>query len=193
MIDLTIDNLAADAPSDADINNRVLMMIRALYPEGAELKLMRQHLANPADTVAAAAFATYNSAVEAIRAQAVTARTAVLVLRGALAVEAAAHRLAQYPLSVGRPQQTLAVPTGRQVLDPKTNLMTAETITQTIPAIAPLPATVSYADASSAITQVPNPAIVQDDAERAAAQAIISAATPDITALVALRKTKRGY
>ena len=193
MIDLIIDNNAVEAPSDDDINCRVLMMIRSHYPEGTEIKLMRQHIANPTDTVAAAAFTSYNTAVESIRSQAVTARAQVLVLRGALAYETAQNRLAQYQLSVGRPQQTLTIPTGQMVLDATTNTMVPQTTTQIIPAIAPLPATVAHTDAAGVITQVPNPAIVQDDAERAAAQAVITAATPDITALVAQRKTVRGY
>lgn len=49
------------------------------------------------------------------------------------------------------------------------------------------PATISVTDRAGVISEVPNPDIEQDIAERAAAQAVVDAATPEVLALYALR------
>jgi hypothetical protein len=49
------------------------------------------------------------------------------------------------------------------------------------------PATVTITDTDGTATEVPNPAIAVDATERATAQAILDAASPETLALVALR------
>ena len=94
----------------------------------------------------------------------------------------ATARVAQYQLSVGRPEVTESQPTGEQVFNEETFVMDdvmADVITQT--EIEPLEATVevtAYGDdpeAEPTVETVANPLIVADDAERAEAQAVIDA------------------
>ena len=94
----------------------------------------------------------------------------------------AVERLSQYILSEGRPEihEDIVVET-REVFNEETSEMetietTEEVITQT--AIEPLPATVETTETNietgeTTISTVRNPAIVQDEAERAAAQEIV--------------------
>ena len=97
----------------------------------------------------------------------------------------ATARLAKYRLADGRPELTEMQPTGEQVFNEETGEMEAvmaEVIVQT--AIDPLEATVeqiTYDDEGNATTEtVDNPLIVADDAERAAAQAVIDATPQDV-------------
>ncbi len=93
----------------------------------------------------------------------------------------ATARLAQYQLSVGRPEVTEMQPTGEQVWNEETMEMEdvlAEVIVQT--AIEPLDPTVEITvydeedlEAEPTTETVPNPLIVADDAERAEAQTVI--------------------
>ena len=93
----------------------------------------------------------------------------------------ATARVAQYQLSVGRPEVTESQPTGEQVYNEETFEMDdvmADVITQT--EIEPLEATVevttydpSDPEAEPTTETVANPLIVADDAERAEAQTVI--------------------
>lgn len=93
----------------------------------------------------------------------------------------ATARVAQYQLSVGRPEVTESLPTGEQVFNEETFEMDdvmADVITQT--EIEPLEATVevttydpSDPEAEPTTETVANPLIVADDAERAEAQTVI--------------------
>jgi hypothetical protein len=87
-------------------------------------------------------------------------------------------RLDQYALAEGRPEVYEDQPTGE--FDEEGNELTAPVLVQT--AIEPLEPTVeetTYDEDGNASTQtVPNPLIVKDEAERAAAQAVIDS-TPD--------------
>jgi hypothetical protein len=89
----------------------------------------------------------------------------------------ATARLEKYRLADGKPEQTIETPTG--TFDEEGNEIMDVTV---IPAIEPLLAQVeqtTYDDEGNATTEmVDNPEIVQDDAERAAAQAVVDA-TPD--------------
>jgi hypothetical protein len=92
----------------------------------------------------------------------------------------ATARLAQYVLSVGREEVTESLPTGEQVFNEETaemNDVMADVVT--VSAIAPVDATVevtTYNDEGDATTStIENPLITQDNAERAAAQAIVDA------------------
>jgi hypothetical protein len=90
---------------------------------------------------------------------------------------AATLRLAQYRLADGRPEQTFEEPSGQYDEEG------AEIMHTWVQAgIDPLPAQIeqtTYDDEGNATTEmVDNPLIVADDAERAAAQAVVDA-TPD--------------
>lgn len=94
----------------------------------------------------------------------------------------ATQRLTQYRLADGKPAQEITFPTGEY--DPETGEEIIDS--HTIPAIEPLPAEIEqpvYDEATGEQTgteMVPNPAIVQDDAERAAAQAVIDATPQEV-------------
>ena len=96
------------------------------------------------------------------------------------AYRAALARLAQYRLAEGQEAITVQRETGEVDADGN-HVMETVTVSE---AIDPLPATVTvpvFDDMTGqqiGETQEPNPAIVQDDAERAAAQAVVDA-TPD--------------
>lgn len=87
----------------------------------------------------------------------------------------AAARLARYRLADGRPEVTEDQPTGD--LDDDGNPILVTVVVQT--AIDPLPADVEVETRDpetgevTGTEMIPNPAIVQDDAERAAAQAVV--------------------
>ena len=103
----------------------------------------------------------------------------------------ATARLAQYVLADGRPELTEMQPTGEQVYNEDTGEMEDvlhEVVVQT--AIEPLPATVDVLvydendpDAAPTTQTVPHPEIVQDEEERAAAQAVVDATPDDVVAL----------
>jgi hypothetical protein len=90
-------------------------------------------------------------------------------------------RLAQYRLADGRPEQTFEEPSG-EYDDEGNEIM--HTWVQA--GIDPLDAQVeqaTYDDEGNATTEmVDNPLIVQDDAERAAAQAVVDATPDDVVA-----------
>lgn len=92
----------------------------------------------------------------------------------------AVARLAQYIFSEGRVEIKEMLPSGRKVLNEETmeyEDVLVETITQT--AVEPLPATVEVYQGDEKVS-VPNPAIVQDETERAAAQAIVDATPQEV-------------
>ena len=98
----------------------------------------------------------------------------------------ATARLEQYELSVGVPEQSQEVFTGEYAYDEETGEQTEVTETVVTPAIEPLPATVEITvysddpDAEPTTETVPNPLIVQDEAERAQAQATIDNTPEDV-------------
>ena len=89
-------------------------------------------------------------------------------------------RLDQYRLADGRAEYSVSTPTGTFDEDGSEIMDVA-----TFPAIDPLPPTIEqpvYDDEGNqtGTETVPNPAIVQDDAERDAAQAVIDATPQDV-------------
>jgi len=97
----------------------------------------------------------------------------------------ATARLAQYVLAVGVPESSQEVPTGEQIFNEET--MEMEEVTETIvtPAIEPLEPTIeitTYDDEGNETgkEEVPNPAIVQDDAERAQAQSVLDNTSDEV-------------
>lgn len=91
----------------------------------------------------------------------------------------ATARLAKYRLADGKPEETIETPTGQY--DEEGNEIVDVTV---IPAIEPLDAQVEetvYDEEGNASTViVDNPLIVEDDAEREAAQAVIDATPEDV-------------
>ena len=93
----------------------------------------------------------------------------------------ATARLAKYRLADGKPEETIETPTGQY--DEEGNEIVDVTV---IPAIEPLDAQVEetvYDEEGTASTViVDNPLIIEDDAEREAAQAVIDATPEDVKA-----------
>ena len=83
----TIDINGNSVPSDLQINDLAFKAIRALYAEGAELRIMRMYLLNTADAIAKAHFDKYNLDVSAITADAAAAKTVAASVRSALDYE----------------------------------------------------------------------------------------------------------
>jgi hypothetical protein len=95
----------------------------------------------------------------------------------------AVARLAQYILSEGRTEVKAMRPNGQQSFNPETleyEDVLIEMVMQS--AIDPLPATVQIWEGYPEPVQVtvPNPAIVQDESQRAAAQAIVDATPQEV-------------
>ena len=95
----------------------------------------------------------------------------------------AVARLTQYLVSEGRPEVKEMLPVGQKTLNEETGEMQdvlVETITQT--AIDPLPATIEIWEGFPEPVKVTvrNPAIVQDEEQRAAAQAIVDATPQEV-------------
>lgn len=88
------------------------------------------------------------------------------------AYKIAKARIDQYQLSVGKPETTETVIVGERWND---ETMQTENVTETvtIPAIPPLDATVEIGTENNTTETIENPLITKDNAERAAAQAII--------------------
>lgn len=108
---------------------------------------------------------------------------------------AAVARLAEFEVSVGRPEIIEILPTGNYVVDEETGepvidpqtgdfqVEVAEVVVQSL--VEPLPATVEQDvyDEAGEVTgteEVPNPLIVKDEQERAAAQATIDATPQEV-------------
>jgi hypothetical protein len=103
----------------------------------------------------------------------------------------AVARLDKYVLADGRLEITEMQPTGEQVYNEDTGEMEDvlhEVVVQT--AVEPMPATVDVLvydendpDAAPTTQTVPNPQIVRDEEERAAAQAVVDGTPDDVVAL----------
>lgn len=195
-----INMMANDIWSDADITNRTESMVRSEFNQESEGILNRKvtgavlgvYQMSPEEK---AEVGRYQQACEAARQAGAAARADAVLLSATLDYETAARRLAQYRLADGRMEQTIQVPTGEQVLDETTGQMMDVTVEQVIPAIEPLPATVTSYDLGgnpvydldgNPVT-VPNPAITQDDEERTEAQAVVDGATPEVLDLAGRR------
>ena len=168
---MTVFVTKGDAPlSDEQISSRNQAYINRDWPEWKRERSIR--MADNAFNVYMATVATdtdTNRANNTFNWQLVEYRKAIA-------------RLAQYRLADGKPEQTFSEPTGEYDADGNEVMHT-----WTVAAIEPLPAEVeetTYDDLGNATTaMVPNPAIVQDDAERAAAQAAVDATPDDVVSL----------
>lgn len=121
----------------------------------------------------------YAAFLEEIKTAGLQAESDAVLLHQTLDFEAAKDRLARYRLADGKPAEVIY---GEP--DPLTG---EQAIVGEVPAIEPLPALVDEVGQDGTITQVPNPLIVADDAERAAAQGIVDAATTAVLDLAGRR------
>ena len=91
----------------------------------------------------------------------------------------ATARLVKYRLADGKPEETIETPTG--TFDEEGNEIMDVTV---VPAIEPMPAKVEETtydeEGNATTTMADNPEIVQDDAERAAAQAVVDATPQEV-------------
>ncbi len=124
----------------------------------------------------------FNAYMLTVEADTDANRTANAFNIALVAYSNAVARLACYRLADGLPEQTAEIATGELGHD---GLPIVETML-IAPAIDPLPATIEQpaydpeTGTLAGVETVPNPAIVEDDAERAAAQAVIDATPPEV-------------
>lgn len=123
----------------------------------------------------------YKNLLLAVQTEAAQAVIDNQLLIDAIAYENAVIRLQQYELSSGRPEQTVyKTENGVQVVD------------YVIPAVAPLASTVEktvYNGMNQTTETVTNPLIEQDEAERAAAQAVLDSVSADVLVLHNIRNS----
>lgn len=189
-----VNLMGFDLWSEADIAGRVQAMIRSRYNEQDELKAAR--LARKADTTAAeqAYVAEVDGWIAACVAEGRQARQDTALLAQVLPVEAAQRRLEQYRLVDGKPAVTEEKPVmgedGFPVLDEDGNVTTE--VVELVPAI---PAITEFIlDDEGNPTEEPNPdwpRAVEDDAQRAEAQAAVDAASAEVLELIEQRKASR--
>lgn len=110
------------------------------------------------------------------------------LVNGAIDYEQATSRLARYRLADGRPEQL-----AQDAVYDEFGVLVSEAVPY-LEAIPPLPALVNGdpiydLDGVTILSyeQIPNPEIVRDDAERAAAQSVLDGSSLAVTDLVALR------
>jgi len=127
----TIEVNGNSAPSDAQINDMAFKAIRALYDEGAELRIMRSYLVAPADPVAKAHFDKYNTDVSVICTDASAAKVVAQNVRAALDFESAEgtigywQRFADYMLAPTAPIDPLHLDAYHAAVDPANALISA--------------------------------------------------------------------
>jgi len=130
----------------------------------------------------------YKLDLEAVQIESAQAVVDNQLLMGTIEYENALARLAQYQLSVGKPVQEVF----ETQIDPLTG-DPLQVLIRTIPAIDPLPATITVPDYDPvtgdyiADVTLPNPEIVADDADRAVAQLIVNGASTQSVALASSR------
>jgi len=174
MIDLINDN---SAPTREQINKRVVAKIRQQYSDDDEKKLTRISLdlllnkatLAPEDVIH---LDKYKKHVLESKAWGTKTKADAKLLQDALDYEAAQERLKQ-PIVKARKAQ-------KEVLNKDGTIKT--------PAIEAIPAKID--DGTG--TMIPNPVIVKDKEERAAAQAVIDNATPETVKLVTDREAARA-
>jgi hypothetical protein len=145
------------------IETKVQAIIRSTVTEADELKAAR--LARKVSRTEQEQAFIDN--VDAVIAAAITegrAATAdMALLSSTMAYEQAVKRLQQYKLSVGKPAEP------------------------EVPAVEPLPATVSVTAMDGTVSTVPNPLVVKDETARSEAEAVIANASEAVLALAAQR------
>jgi hypothetical protein len=157
--------------TDAQLANRTQQYIDSKWPVQAR------------ETAVRTADPKYIAAMKVWDKHKITNATTNTFNRTLAAYREAVGRLTVVQLSVGAKSKTMQYKTGETIAD-STGKMIPVVNTFVTDAIAPLPATIAGFDntdpANPVAAQVPNPAIVKDDAERAAAQAVVTATKASI-------------
>lgn len=171
-----IDFMGNTVFSNAQIDKRVVGWIRQKYSEDGEFKLLRLGSSPEIEE--------YNIYVESCRTRGNQMRSDNDLLKSVIGYENALSRLSQYRLSEGRPEQVIETKIGEQ-LNPETGEIEPIYSERIIPAIDPLPSTIAmpiYDDNGNIIgtENVPNPAIVNDEAGRNDAQELINITTDEV-------------
>lgn len=181
---MIIDKLGSKTYTEHELRYLAQDEIARLYSPSSEANLQRKisglalgmYQPTPEELAEIEAYKDHLIFVQTETAQAVIDNQ---LLIDTIAYENALVRLQQYELSVGRPEQTIYP-------DPND-----DTIFYMIGAIDPLPATVeqwAYNEQGEALwVEVSNPLIIEDEAERSAAQGIIDNATDVVLTLYSLR------
>ena len=178
-----VDMMSDVVPTDADIDRRVVSMIRTRYSAEDEMKLARiaigeqRGVYNPtADEQAM--IDDYQLHVMWCREQGEQAKQDANLLREAIAWERARERLSRPRLADGVPARTAYEETGTYVVDEATG--------ELVPELQPVEL--------SGVPAIPpdDPAAIRDDEERAQAQAVLDAATQQVLDLVAQRDQWRS-
>ncbi len=181
---MIIDKLASKTYDASEITYIAQFEIRSQLSQAQEDNLQRKILGSILGVYTLSAdeqqeIDDYKALLLSVQTESAQAVIDNQLLIDAIAYESAVIRLQQYELSVGRPEQTVYKnENGVQVVD------------YVIPAVAPLAATVEkvvYNGMNQTTETVTNPLIEHDEAERAAAQAIIDNASEEVLALVDLR------
>ncbi len=187
-----VNMMSNDVWSSADVDNKVQALIRSRFSENDELKAARLARGASPSVEDQAFVAAVDGWIAECVAEGRQARQDSALLEQALQVEAAQRRLAQYRLADGKPAVTeereVLGEDGLPVLDEDGNVVT-ETV-ELEPAIPPI--TEFILDEEGNPTEEPNQEwqrAVEDDAQRAEAQAVVDAASAEALALVEQRKS----
>lgn len=185
-----------DIWSESDIVAKGRAIIASKVPESRQNELRTILLGNIANMRAAtpdelAEIALVQSLTEEVVITNAESRADMVLLKGVMDYEKSLTRLKSYKLSEGKPAvpavpEVQAVPAhfdGNVWVDEVAFVPAVPAV----PAIEPLPATVLAKDVNGIDSMVPNPAIVKDDAERAAAQQIVDNVSANVLALFNLR------
>jgi len=182
-----------DIWSESDIVAKGRAIIASKVPESRQNELRTILLGNIANMRAAtpdelAEIALVQSLTEEVVITNAESRADMVLLEGVMDYEKSLARLKLYKLSEGKPEvpAVQAVPAhfdGNVWVDEVAFVPAVPAV----PAIEPLPATVLAKDVNGIDSMVPNPAIVKDDAERAAAQQIVDTVSANVLALFNLR------
>ncbi len=186
-IDPLIDLSSDLTYTDAQINKRVLAIEKKYFTTAVQTLLARMQYTDGyvPDTKEQAAIDLWDQAAPLLEAYADQARIDNQLLIMTIDYENALVRLDHYILANGRPayNEYIWVGTYNDEDPPQPDCTLVEH-----PAIAPLPPTVPSQDDDGNPIDIPNPAITQDEAERADAQATVDNATPEVIALAVERE-----
>ena len=177
----------------AQLEKRYDAHIRSEFPLRKERAMNRRamgavkgkYIPTAADAADEAAYEAHTKAVRESYEQALVDNE---LLKGVISYERAEQRLERYILSVG----ITAIAEVPEIRDPDTGELTQE-YSPAIAGVNPLPATIEQVTRDAETGEitgsetVPNPLIVQDEAERQAAQNIIDNASAEILALITAR------
>lgn len=193
-----VDLMGDTVFTDSQITRRTESMVRQQFNAERETILNRKAVGATLGqytltTAEQAELAEFQTAAEAARAEGEAARADNALLSAAIAYERATVRLQRYRLADGRPERLEGYHAAEEAdaTHARLNDGTIEPLPYTgdgtvseyviwLPyreGIDPLPLEIEQVQEDGSIAMVPNPPVVQDDAERATAQAVIDNTT----------------